>query len=195
MARTGRVIGRRRAVVIRHRKRINKCQVARRERGWVARHVIHVVAGCYKSSFGPPIAWNFSLISSFCDFSFLPSRLWSRCREYSYGSRLFPQHSTHFTKSTRTVALRITSRDAFNLHFTFFFLEARYSVYICDDCRRPAVLSFACEQFRLRSNLRHWENTIFLSYSIIMCCCKSTILSHDEIFYSIISLTWSIIKH
>lgn len=34
MARTGWVIGRRRAVVIRHRKRINKCQVAQRERGW-----------------------------------------------------------------------------------------------------------------------------------------------------------------
>lgn len=119
-------------MVIRHRKRINKCQVAQRrggarERGWAALAVIHVVAGCYKSSFRPPIGPNFSFISPFCDFSFLPPvvSLVSLSPQTTE-----PPVSAAFDalrKSAHTVALKIALRaercirSAFYFSFSFFF--------------------------------------------------------------------------
>lgn len=65
-------------------------------------------------------------------------------------------------------------------------------MYIYDDCRRLAVLNLVYEQFRLWSNLRLCELPSCLIQELYAAV-KSATFFHDEIFYSIISFTWSII--
>ena len=100
----GWVIGRRRAVVIRHRKRINKCQVAQRGgrmRTRVGRFaVIHgssrMLQIKFQASYRAKLQLDFSLLRFFVPFT---DRLFGvSLSAQSRQSCLFPQHSTHFTK-------------------------------------------------------------------------------------------------
>lgn len=128
-ARTGWVIGRRRAVVIRHRKRINKCQVAQRDGG------ARTGVGCARRNprsgrmlqikfHRPPIGPNFSLISPFCDFSFLPlvvSLVSLSRRQPPAEPVCFRSIRRTLQKCAHTVALRIALRAERCIRAAFYF--------------------------------------------------------------------------